>query len=391
MSGRLQLRDIFNEDLDKLFSYKTPMLALIKDRYLGLLKILINLGILVYFVVYVIVLEKAYRQTEFSFGTAIVYTTGTAMTLDGKDVRIWDSVDVAYPQFDPSAVVLTTKVTEQIRQQKSICIDNERPCETSENCLPDYNCIDGYCEEPSWCSSESEKKYSLEGVENFIIWVQGNIDFLTLAPGVEFTTLHESKSVVYPDSGANSYLLSDILKFGDMKYEDLKETGAVIRIKLDWNCDITWSNDCSPNLISERLDNILETPIGFYYDRYFYYTENNEEYRDHLNITGIKIIVESSGKAYAVTINSIIINLSSAINLTMITPRIVDFLMLYVMKNRKEYRKVKFVLTDDFNKDVKEEKTDENNENPLSINDVPEETDKQSAKSEENHFRSNIP
>ena len=86
-STRLQLRDIFSTDLERLFSYKTPMLVLIKDRYLGILKLLINLGILVYFVVYVIVLQKAYLQKEYSIGSAIVYATGTALSYEGGAVR----------------------------------------------------------------------------------------------------------------------------------------------------------------------------------------------------------------------------------------------------------------------------------------------------------------
>ena len=85
-STRLQLRDIFSTDLERLFSYKTPMLVLIKDRYLGILKLLINLGILVYFVVYVI-LQKAYLQKEYSIGSAIVYATGTALSYEGGAVR----------------------------------------------------------------------------------------------------------------------------------------------------------------------------------------------------------------------------------------------------------------------------------------------------------------
>ena len=377
MSARLQLRDIFEEDLDKLFSYKTPMLVIIKDRYLGLLKLAINLGIFIYFLVYVIIIQKAYLLQEYSVGTAIVYASGTAVTIEGSTVRVWDAVDVAYPQYDPSAIVISTEVMEQIRQQKGICIDEERRCVGDSDCLAGGTCVGGLCEEISWCSPQAKKNYVLDGVENFIIWFQGNIDFITMAPGVDFTNIDKSDAVVYPDGGANSYLLSDILKLGDLKYEDLKATGAVIRIKLKWDCHITWSNSCTPTVVSERLDGVSGKPLGFRYDRYFYYKDQGLEYRDHLNVTGIKIQVESSGRAYAVTINSIIINLSSAINLTMITPRIVDFLMLYVMSKREDYRKAKFAMTKDLNAET----------TAASGNDLQTSQENGRIKPEENHFR----
>jgi hypothetical protein len=44
------------------------MLVLIKDRYLGILKMLINLMILLYFIIYVIVVQEAYLQEEYSSG-----------------------------------------------------------------------------------------------------------------------------------------------------------------------------------------------------------------------------------------------------------------------------------------------------------------------------------
>ncbi|OMJ83511.1 hypothetical protein SteCoe_15543 [Stentor coeruleus] len=360
MSARLQLRDIFNEDMDKLFSYRTPKLVIIKDRYLGLLKILINVCILIYFVVYVIIMQKAYLQEEFSSGPSIVYATGTAVSLDGKYVRVWDSTDVAYPQYDPSSIVISTNVHEQIRQKQNICIDSEKLCTDDAECFEGGSCKDGLCEEISWCSEDSYKLYSLDGVENFLIWVQGSVNFITMGDPLLMTTLDENKAKVYPNSGANSFLLYDILKIGNIDFDEVKKTGAVVRIGLYWECDTTWHDSCDPEIIAKRIDNIDEE-LGFNYDRYFYYKENGIQYRDHMNITGIKLQVESSGRIYALTLQSIILNASSAANLTMITPRIVDLIMLYVMKNRTEYRKLKFELTKDLNAETVEE-VEENND-----------------------------
>lgn len=349
MSVRLQLRDIFSQDLDKLFSYRTPMLVLIKDRTLGLMAIFINLCILIYFVVYVIIIQKAYLAEEYSRGSALMYVTGTAISRDGKNVRVWDGVDVIYPHFDPSATVISTEIKEDIRQEKGVCADSKRKCMSAEDCIKGGECIEGLCKEASWCTEIPSKTYDLVGVENFIFWFQGSINFITT--GIKMSTLGVNKAKVYPDSGANSYLLSDILKISGLRYEDIKKTGAVLKIVLDWNCDVTWTDNCDPKVKAERIDHLTGRPMGFQYDRYFYYKENGVQYRDHQDITGIKIIVECSGRAYAVTMQSIILNVSSAINLTMITPRIVNFLMIWVLANRNVYKKLKYVVTKDLNEE----------------------------------------
>lgn len=85
---KLQLRDIFQADLDKLFSYETPVMALIKDRYLGLIGIFINAGIFLYFIIYVIIIQKAYIEEEFSTGSAVIYASGAAISLTNGTVRI---------------------------------------------------------------------------------------------------------------------------------------------------------------------------------------------------------------------------------------------------------------------------------------------------------------
>mmetsp|Transcript_4859 Transcript_4859/g.4733 ORF Transcript_4859/g.4733 Transcript_4859/m.4733 type:complete len:204 (-) Transcript_4859:8-619(-) len=203
---------------------------------------------------------------------------------------------------------------------------------------------------------------------------------MRLAPGYEFSTFDETDPIVYPNSGSNSYLVSDILEKADTKYEDIKDTGAVIKVKLHWECDATWSPSCDPDITAERVDNSTGgEAIGFYYSRYIYYEEERVKYRDHWNSTGIKFVLSSTGKAYALTLNSIILNLSSAVTLTTITPRIVDFLMLYVMPNRHEYRKLKFKRTKDL---------DDEASRPGANQNQPSEEEK---KDEDHHFAEGPP
>lgn len=80
MVRRIELRDIFEQDMDTLFAYRTPMLVNILDWRLGMLATLLKLGILAYIVVYVFIISKVYIASERSIGSVITYKSGTAIS-----------------------------------------------------------------------------------------------------------------------------------------------------------------------------------------------------------------------------------------------------------------------------------------------------------------------
>ena len=341
MVRRLELRDVFNQDPDKLFSYTTQKIVLILNRYLGLLKLLLTLGILLYVAVYVLGIKKAYLEEEYSVGTGLIYSSGTAVAQEGNSLRVWDSVDLVYPSFDPSSVSIPTTISESVKETRGVCTDYLRVCESSEDCLEGGSCKEGYCEEAGWCSGE-ETLYTPEGVENFLIWFQGNVRFFQVAKDTEFSTLGEKE----PEVGQNSFLLRDLLEEAGLNYQSIVDSGVVIRVNLEWDCDVTWDNSCSSQISVEQIEK------GFYFERFFYYKEDNTEYRDRVTSKGVKVILQTKGHVYAVTINSIILNLSSAASLTTIIPRILDFLIIYVLKDRKLYREWKYKYTKDLDKET---------------------------------------
>jgi len=59
----------------------------------------------------------------------------------------------------------------------------ERPCNSDQDCHTGFSCDEGYCNEPSWCSEEDSVVHNIEGAENFLIWFQGFIEYVILAPG----------------------------------------------------------------------------------------------------------------------------------------------------------------------------------------------------------------
>ena len=77
----LKLRDLFNEDLDSVFSYRTNRFVIIKDPWLGCTHLLLQLSIMLYVIVYVIIIEKGFIKKEFSGGSTLMIKSGGELVL----------------------------------------------------------------------------------------------------------------------------------------------------------------------------------------------------------------------------------------------------------------------------------------------------------------------
>lgn len=335
---KLKLRDIFKRDLDVVFHYRTPMVVLIRDKWLGIIKHLISLSLFLYTLVYVLIIEKAYLVQEYTLGESLVFMTGTALSITNDNLRIWDATDLAYPNFDSSAVIIGTFITERTYEKQGRCTDPLRPCSEDSDCILDGTCVEGLCEEPSWCSDNEFLEHNLEGVENFLVWVQGTLRFDLLAPEDEASTFGDKDIKLYPDSGANVFLLSDLLGLAGVAYEDIRKSGVVLKIIEKWDCDVTWSFECSRDTEVERVDE----DFSYHFYRYHYYRDGGEYYRDSWEVVGVRVLTETRGKAEAVTLNSLVLNVTALFALLGLAPLITDFIMLNIMPMRKRYYDYKY-------------------------------------------------
>lgn len=118
------------------------------------------------------------------------------------------------------------------------------------------------------------------------------------------TTMDENKPKVAPEDGYNTVIVSDILSRAGVTLDEARESGAVIRVRTDWDCDITWSFGCSPDINIKRLDDIADgSPVGFRTQRVFNYKDADVDYRDIWYITGVRFVIEARGRAYAITVD----------------------------------------------------------------------------------------
>ncbi len=72
----LKLRDLFNDDLDRVFSYRTGRFVVIRDVWLGCTHKLMQVGILVYVIAVAIILNEGYISKEYSNGNSMIIKQG---------------------------------------------------------------------------------------------------------------------------------------------------------------------------------------------------------------------------------------------------------------------------------------------------------------------------
>ncbi|KAG2459407.1 P2RX1 protein, partial [Polypterus senegalus] len=81
------------------FEYETPRMALLKDRKIGVVCRLIQLGVLVYIIGWVFIYEKGYQSEDGIISSVSVKVKGVTSTNDSDHgFRVWDVADYVFPE-----------------------------------------------------------------------------------------------------------------------------------------------------------------------------------------------------------------------------------------------------------------------------------------------------
>ena len=78
----LKLRDLFSEDLDKVFAYRTQRFVVIKDVYLGCAHKTLQIMIMLYVLIVAVWLNEGYIKKEFTAAT----TSNTLIVRGGSQL-----------------------------------------------------------------------------------------------------------------------------------------------------------------------------------------------------------------------------------------------------------------------------------------------------------------
>nr|XP_029504837.1 P2X purinoceptor 1-like [Oncorhynchus nerka] len=128
---------ITNTLSDFFFEYETPRQVLVRNRRVGVVCRLIQLGVLAYIIGWVFIYEKGYQSSDTAVGSVLTKMKGVGYTNVTGEERIWDVADYVFPvQGDSSFVVMTNYIMTK-GQKIEKCSE---PPNSKNRCSSDADC-----------------------------------------------------------------------------------------------------------------------------------------------------------------------------------------------------------------------------------------------------------
>ncbi|KAL3311385.1 purinergic receptor P2X, ligand-gated ion channel [Cichlidogyrus casuarinus] len=367
-----------------LLGYETQKVVQIHSKTIGLFFRLIQLGIIVYFVGWVMVHERGYQYPDEAISGVTAKVKGIGITNDTfNGWRIWDPADYVVPPQQKAAFFVMTKFVVTNGQRlgnceedhlitEAACNDSKSQCKEGEtrmhgNGMNTGKCVDSkraikkglkgakVCEIYGWCPVEDDSVANviphLAAAENFTVLLKNSIEFpfykVKRRNIFAKTKLH---TCTYdPHNETNKFCpifrLGDIIKLTNVDDGgEIWKKGGQVSIHIEWDCDLDRDvAECRPKYTFRRLDYDPKKGSGKGWNFRFaqHYRQGDISYRNLVKAFGIQFFVESYGKGYKFSILTFSMNLGSGLALLGMATVLCDMIVLNITGKRNIYRKAK--------------------------------------------------
>uniref|UniRef100_A0A3Q3E3S7 P2X purinoceptor n=1 Tax=Labrus bergylta TaxID=56723 RepID=A0A3Q3E3S7_9LABR len=333
-----------------LFDYETNKTLVITSLGVGCFFRLSQLAVLLYAVGYVLMVQKAYQQTDTVMSTITTKVKGFAFTnRSDMDPHFWDVADyVIPPQGGDSFFVLTNMVITP-HQTQSRCLELPGP---SATCVDDCDCIEGYNDprgngiRTGLCENYSTTARTCE-VLSWLIHVKSRFNMTrNILPHINSSYLKRCIFNRTTDPDCPIFRLKHIISEAGEDFEDMAVKGGILGIIIDWSCDLDWwAGKCFPKYSFRRLDNKNPTNnvapgYNFRFAKYFK-TPDGAETRTLIKAYGIRFDILVFGTAGKFGIVPMIVSLGAGLSFLTLVPLVADVFMLTCARKRHLYNKHK--------------------------------------------------
>ncbi|XP_033834837.2 P2X purinoceptor 1 isoform X3 [Periophthalmus magnuspinnatus] len=379
---------ITNALSDFLFEYETPRQVLVRNRRVGVVCRLIQLGVLGYIIGWVFIYEKGYQSTDTAISTTLTKMKGVGYTnVDGME-KIWDVADYVFPpQGDASFVVMTNYI---ITEGQSLGKCPELP--GKHNCTKDADCEGGSykrtghgtmtgvcndttktCEVQAWCPVENDHHIPdpplLLSAENFTLFIKNSVTFplfgitrSNLVEGID--SKYISKCLYHPETAplCPIFSLGDIVRISGFNFETIAKVGGAIGIVVDWLCNFDLDvRHCKPEYSFHGLyrnpdeTDKFRASVGYNFRYARHYIENGVQKRTLFKAFGIRIEVITHSLARKFDIIPTLTAIGSGVGIFGVATVVCDLVLLYLLPKREFYKNMKFKYTETQNQDQESE------------------------------------
>ncbi|CAK6971846.1 P2X purinoceptor 1 isoform X2 [Scomber scombrus] len=370
---------ITNAISDFFCEYETPRQVLVRNRRVGVVCRLIQLGVLAYIIVWVFIYEKGYQSTDTAVSSVFTKMKGVGYTNVSGEERVWDVADYVFPsQGDASFVVMTNYIiTEGQKMGKCPELPGKHHCSSGSDCEGGRYKRTGHgqmtgvcvnttktCEVLAWCPVEDDSKIPdpplLMSAENYTLFIKNSVTFPTfkvsrsnLVEGIDKNyignCLHDPKTAPL----CPIFRLGDIVKMSGFSFETIAKVGGAIGIVIDWTCNFDVDvRKCKPTYEFHGLygnpdeKDDVRASVGYNFRYAKHYLEDKVQKRTLLKVFGIRfdIIVQSLARKFDIipTLTAI----GSGVGIFGVATVVCDLMMLYLLPKREFYKNMKFKYTE---------------------------------------------
>jgi len=357
---------------------------------------------------YVFLYREGYAETEKGVGHVISRVNGSTYSMvkpgEGADdqmpvPRPWDAIDAAVPALENGAAFIGTTIHITPKQRQMPGSNPNTYCDVDAQCAePEVrkdastatkqkrhelnSCVNTHCWQMLWSPAyplETEE-HALETANQLTIRLQPAITFPGLDESVTFQSINVGSPTTFagsdvkvdpplPTPGSDDrdgrtsstvgghnekipdlYKIDDLLQLAGTSYSSIQQSGCTLSVEFIYDCFVD-SGDCQPKMTVTRLDD-NERHRGFHYQYAHYYRVDVDgklvAARDLYTAYGVRLLLSSQGKGKKVSLSIIVLQIAAAIALLWLAGFVADFLMLYVLPERKHYRTYKQERTPDF-------------------------------------------
>lgn len=370
---------ITNAISDFFFEYETPRQVLVRNRRIGVVCRIIQLGVLAYIIGWVFIYEKGYQSTDIAVSSVFTKMKGVGYTNINGTERVWDVADYVFPpQGDSSVVVMTNYIiTEGQEMGKCPELPGKHSCSSNADCEGGSFKRTGHgqmtgvclnttktCEVLAWCPVEDDHNIPdpplLMSAENYTLFIKNSVTFplfgvsrSNLVDGVDAGYIRKCLHNPVDAPLCPIFRLGDIVNMSGFNFETIARFGGAIGIVVDWTCNFDVDvKHCRPKYTFHGLyGNPAETDsarasVGYNFRYAKHYMDDKVQKRTLFKVFGIRldIIVQTLARKFDIipTLTAI----GSGVGIFGVATVICDLVLLYVLPKREFYHNMKFKQMD---------------------------------------------
>ncbi|XP_046876504.1 P2X purinoceptor 1 isoform X2 [Hypomesus transpacificus] len=375
LPGRHTMKSYVSNALsDFFFEYETPRQVLVRNRRVGVVCRLIQLGVLAYIIGWVFIYEKGYQSIDTAVGSTFTKMKGVGYTNVSGHERVWDVSDYVFPdQGDSSFVVMTNYIeTEDQTMGKCPELPDKNRCSSDRDCEEgEYKrhmtgkCVNSTktCEVLAWCPVEDDRTIPdpplLISAENYTLFIKNSVTFpqfgvsrSNLVEGVDSKYIRRCLYNPVTDPLCPIFRLGDIVNLSGFNFPTIAKVGGAIGIVIDWTCNLDLHRSkCRPSYTFHGLygnpdeKDMARTSVGYNFRFAKHYVDGGVKKRTLYKVFGIRMDIIVSSVARKFDIIPTLTAIGSGVGIFGVATVVCDLVLLNVLSKRKYYKNMKFKNT----------------------------------------------